>query len=61
MDGFYYINDIPDKVKLTVYCEINGDDGFLVNLYKDELGIDALIARKWILHSDLLKLSGDLF
>lgn len=48
------VNPMPEGVKLTVYCD-NGDDevGFAENSTSSELGITALIARKWILQSDL--------
>lgn len=59
-EGTHYHNKIPDNVKVTVYCD--DDDmtrGFLVNLYHNELGLEELIAKKWILHSDLEKLCGE--
>lgn len=51
-------NKIPDNVKLTVYCEGSNDEGFLINVTSDELGLEALIAKKWIIHSELEKLAG---
>ena len=52
-------NKMPENVKLTVYCD-NGKDekGFLINMQSDELGLTALIARKWIIHSGLESLAG---
>ncbi len=53
------INPIPENEKVTVYCE--GTDlkhrGFIENSLKSELGFEALIAKSWILHSDLKQLS----
>lgn len=57
-DGLYLENKIPDKVKLTVYCNGTNEDGFLVNKTSDDLGLQALIAKKWIIHSELEKLAG---
>ena len=51
-------NKMPENVKLTVYCEHPSEKGFLINVKSDELGIQAFIARKWILHSDLETLAG---
>lgn len=50
-------NPMPDDVKLTVYCDNDADErGFLENVTTDEMGLDALIARKWIRHAHLLEL-----
>lgn len=57
-DGSRWENKMPDNVKLTVYCEGSHDEGFLMNMTSDELGLEALIAKKWILHSDLEALAG---
>ena len=51
-------NKMPEKVKLTVYCKSTNDEGFLVNMTSDELGLEALIAQKWIIHSELEALAG---
>ena len=51
-------NKIPDNIKLTVFCQGSNDEGFLINVTSDELGLEALIAKKWILHSELEKLAG---
>ena len=53
-----YENKMPKDVKLTVYCEHPEETGFIINAKSDELGIQAFIARKWIIHSDLEKLAG---
>lgn len=46
--------DMPEGVNLTVYCSNGGDEeGFIENAKSDELGLHALIAKKWILQSDL--------
>jgi hypothetical protein len=51
-------NEMPENVKLTVYCKGDDGEGFLINMTSDELGLEALIARKWIIHSELEKLAG---
>lgn len=57
-DGLHWENKMPENVKLTVYCEGSDDSGFLINMTSDELGLEALIAQKWIIHSELEKLAG---
>lgn len=57
-DGLQWENKMPENVKLTVYCEGTEDEGFLVNVTSNELGLQAFIAKKWILHSDLEALLG---
>lgn len=57
-DGTYWENKMPENVKLTVYCKGSNDEGFLINVTSGELGLEALIAQKWIIHSDLEKLAG---
>ena len=49
---------MPEHVKLTVYCKGTNDEGFLVNMTSNELGLEALIAQKWIIHSELEALAG---
>ena len=49
-------NDMPKGVKMTVFCKSNNDEGFLINMTSDELGLEALIAQKWIIHSELEEL-----
>jgi hypothetical protein len=51
-------NKIPEDVKLTVYCKGTSDEGFTINVTNDELGLEALIAQKWIIHSELEALAG---
>ena len=51
-------NKMPEKVKLTVYCKGSNDEGFSINMTSDELGLEALIAKKWIIHSELEALAG---
>ncbi len=50
-------NPLPDGVKLTVWCS-NDDDtqGFAYNVTSDELGLEILIAKKWILQGELEQL-----
>ena len=49
------VNPIPEDVLLTVYIEGNNFDdiGYLYNMKSIDIGIDILIAKKWILQSDL--------
>ena len=51
-------NKMPKDVKLTVYCEHPEETGFVINVKYDELGIQAFIAKKWIIHSELERLAG---
>jgi hypothetical protein len=57
-DGLRWENKMPENVKLTVYCEGSEDEGFLINVKSDELGLQAFIAKKWIIHSELEALAG---
>jgi len=52
------VNPIPKGVLVTVYCKGSSHEttGFIENVTKSELGLEELIARKWILQSDLDKL-----
>lgn len=52
------VNPIPENVKITIYCEHNEYDGFVFNTTSDKLGIQSLIAEKWILHSELEEITG---
>ena len=51
-------NEMPENVKLTVYCKGTHDEGFIINMRSDEIGLEAFIAKKWIIHSELEKLIG---
>lgn len=57
-DVLRWENKMPEKVKLTVYCKGSNEEGFLFNMTSEELGLEALIAQKWIVHSELEKLAG---
>ena len=57
-NGLRWKNEMPEKVKLTVYCKGTNDEGFLINMTSDEIGLEALIAKKWIIHSELEVLLG---
>lgn len=57
-DGLRWENKMPKNVKLTVYCKGTKNEGFLVNVTSDELGLEELIAKKWIIHSELESLAG---
>ena len=50
-------NDPPDNVMLTIFCKSEKEEGFLINTTTKEAGITLLIARKWILHSELEKIA----
>lgn len=52
------VNDMPSDKKITVFCQSNDDEGFLINTKTSELGLEALIVKKWILHSKLEELAG---
>lgn len=41
------VNDIPKDKLVTVYFKGTDDEGFLDNVYRDELGLELLIAKKW--------------
>ena len=56
--GLRWENKMPENVKLTVYCKGTNDEGFLINMTSDELGLEALIAKSWIIHSELEALAG---
>ena len=47
----------PDNVKLTIFCKSEEEEGFLINMTTREAGLTILIARKWILHSELEKIA----
>lgn len=51
-------NKMPKNVKLTVFCKGSNDEGFLINMTYEEIGLEALIAQKWIVHTELEKLAG---
>lgn len=57
-DALRWENPMPEKVKLTVYCKGDNDEGFLINVTYDEIGLEELIAQKWIIHSELETLVG---
>ena len=57
-DGLSWENKMPKNVKLTVYCKGSNYEGFLINMMSDELGLESLIAQKWIVHSELERLVG---
>jgi len=47
------INKIPDGVKITVYCDDFDESGFVENITHDQMGMEELIAKSWILQSEL--------
>lgn len=51
-------NVVPTDVKITVWCEDEDEfeSGFAEDIYWDDLGLNALIAKSWIEHEELLKL-----
>ena len=57
-EGTDKVNDMPSGVKLTVYCEGLSDKniGFAENVTTAELGLEILIAKSWILQSELDRL-----
>jgi hypothetical protein len=52
------VNPIPKDVKLTIFCEGSNEEGFITNLTSNEIGLELLIAKKWILHSELESIAG---
>lgn len=50
---------MPEKEQISVYCESSEESGFVFNTKSDELGLTALIVKKWILHSKLEELVGE--
>jgi hypothetical protein len=52
------VNTIPKNVKLTIFCESTDEEGFVNNVTYNEIGLELLIAKKWILHSELEVLFG---
>jgi len=52
------VNDIPKDKLVTVYFKGIDDEGFLDNVYRDELGIELLIAKKWQFQDVVDKLVG---
>ena len=59
-DGMQLENQMPENIKLTVYCKGTNEEGFLINVTSNELGLEAFIAQKWIIHSELQSLAGEL-
>ena len=51
-------NEIPENIKVTIFCKSENKEGFLINILYDELGLEELIAKKWIIHSELENLVG---
>lgn len=51
------VNPVPEKVKVTVYCEGTNESGYLTNIFSDEGGFEMLIAKSWILEKDLRALA----
>lgn len=47
------VNPIPEDVKVTIFCEGSDDEGFLEDIYRKDGGITLLIAKSWILQTDL--------
>ncbi len=50
------VNPIPDGVPVTVYCDSDRDRGFCINDITYNMGLELLIARSWIVHSELEQL-----
>lgn len=49
---------VPSGVKVTVFCKGTTEEGFAINETDREIGLNLLISKKWILHSDLEKIVG---
>lgn len=53
------VRDIPKNTLVTVYFKGSDDEGFLDNVYRDELGLELLIAKKWQFQDVIDKLLSD--
>jgi len=53
------MNPMPDDVNITVWCKSDSECGFAYNTTTDEMGLEAFIAKKWILHENLLRAVGE--
>ena len=42
-----------DTDTITVYVETNNGNGFIKNILYDDLGLEELVSKKWILQSEL--------
>ena len=54
------INPMPENTKITVWCDDGrGEDGFAYNTTTLDLGLNAFIAKSWILQSELERLAAN--
>jgi hypothetical protein len=51
------VNPIPEDKMVTVYCEGTFERGFVENTLGSEIGLEALIAKSWILQDHLKMLT----
>ena len=54
------INPIPKNIRITVYCESATDRGLLVGVFKKDIGIEILVAKSWIYHSELMEFTNSI-
>lgn len=50
------INPLPENEPMIVYCESSRETGWCEVKRSIDLGLTALVAQKWILRKDLIKL-----
>lgn len=53
------VNPMPEDKPITVYFQHEGEEGIEANVLASELGISAMLAKRWILQEELEKLIGD--
>ncbi len=54
--GGKVVADIPEGIRVTVWCEGRDESGFAIDVTTGEMGIESFIAKKWIIHEDLKKM-----
>lgn len=53
------VNPMPKGQQITVFCKSNDEEGFVINTNTTDIGMNAFIAKNWILHEELEKLLGE--
>lgn len=47
--------DPPKDKKITVFCKGADNEGFAIDIFWKDLGLEELISKKWILHEEITK------
>lgn len=47
------IHPIPSNIRITVFCQSTTDEGYLIDTLYEEMGLELLVAKSWILQSEL--------